>query len=185
MPDPAGAGPAYVNRERMPPELLPYADVFHELTGLVPTQRVLRDWIAEFKIWRTEAITVEGVRQAYKQARYSVARPGSLTNMAAAYSARPSTGAKATRNPEWERRANEFLLWSLEHGRIWAAEGYKAMNMPFEDPATMLPPMEDLRKELEGAQQEYRPLAPEQRGPFLEQIDKLLPPSKRGRRSPR
>jgi hypothetical protein len=182
VPAPAGAGPAYVNRERIPQELLPYADVFHELTAMVPTERVLPDWIAEFKIWRAEAITVEGVRQAYKEARYSVARPGSLTNMAAACSARPKAGAKWVHTPEWERRANVILLWRIEQGRIRAAEGYRAMDMPFEEPATMRPTIEDIRKDLEGTQKPYTPLPPEQRGPYLDRINKLLPLGKHRRR---
>jgi hypothetical protein len=185
VPGPGGAGPAYVNREKIPREFQRYMDIFHELTGLVPTQRVLRDWIAEFRVWHAEGITVEGIRRAHKEARYSIARPGSLTNMAAAFSARREGASKAAADPERERRANEILLWRIEQGRIRAAEGYKAMNMPYEDPATMRPPIEDLRKELEGTQEPCRPIPPEERGHYLDLISKVLPRSKRGRWSRR
>ena len=60
-----------------------------------------------------------------------MARPGSLTNMAAARK-RQTKGQREYQPGSILRKvaANEILLGRIQHGRIMTAEGYKAMNMP-------------------------------------------------------
>ena len=142
----------YTNREKIPETYLPYADAYHELTGQVPTQRVLHDWLAEFSVWQSEGIDPEQVRQAYEQAagRFTVLRPGSLTRTAAALKARRSTSPRKSRDPEWHKRADALLQQHLAEGRRRAAEYYSSQGMPFEAPESMRPLLSDVPRLVNG-----------------------------------
>jgi hypothetical protein len=80
----------YANRDKIPEPYLPLADAYHNLTGQEPTKRVLHDWLQTFSEWQSEGIQPKHVQQAFKEStgRFMVARPGSLTNMAAAFKAK-------------------------------------------------------------------------------------------------
>lgn len=142
----------YTNREKIPEPYLPYADVYHELTGQVPTKRALHDWISEFSVWQSEGIDPEQVRQAHEQAagRFTVLRPGSLTRTAAALKARRSTSQRKSRDPEWHRRADALLQRNLAEGRRRAAEYYSSQGMPFEAPESMRPLLSDVPRLVNG-----------------------------------
>jgi hypothetical protein len=85
-----GSKATYPNRDRIPEPYLSYADTYHDLTGQEPIPRVLRDWLATFAEWASEGIQPEHLRRAHKESlnRFMVLRPGSLTNMAAAFKAK-------------------------------------------------------------------------------------------------
>jgi len=144
--------PTYTNREKIPEPYLPYADVYHELTGQVPTKRALHDWLMEFSVWQSEGIGPEHVRQAHKEAagRFTITRPGSLTRTAAALKARPSAPTRKSRDPEWHKRADAILQYRLAEGRRRAAEYYKSQGMPFEDPEAIRPLISDVPRLMAG-----------------------------------
>jgi hypothetical protein len=135
----------YSNRDRIPEPYLALADVFHEVTGLIPTRTVMTDWLREFSVWLSEGIRAEHVRQAHKEAggRISITRPGSLTRLAAAVKARGRAPGGAVKDADWHRRADEHTERSAAEGRRRAAEWYRSHNMPYEDPETMQPRIED------------------------------------------
>lgn len=115
----AGRKMKYTNREMIPEVYLPFCDVFVEETGLKPTKRVINDWIASFSDYLSEAISPEHLRQACKQANFTVTRPGSLTGLAAAIAAKPASARqpvivrateedqKVTPAPSWVREKAE------------------------------------------------------------------------------
>jgi hypothetical protein len=158
---PPAAAPriTYTNRDRIPERYLELADVFHEVTGLVPTQPVLPDWLREFSVWLSEGIRPEHVRRAHKEAgaRISITRPGSLTRLAAAVKARGRVAGGAVKDADWHRRADEHTERSVAEGRRRAAEWYRSHNMPYEDPETMRPRIEDNPK-LPGVESEGEPV---------------------------
>lgn len=88
-------GDHYQNREKIPEPLLPYADVYHELTGQEPVKRVIHEWMHEFSAWQSEGIQPQHVRAAYREAsgKFAILRPASLTNTAAAIRAKARVAA--------------------------------------------------------------------------------------------
>jgi hypothetical protein len=168
--------PTYLNRDKIPEQFLPFADMFHELTGLEPTRRVLNDWLAEFSVWLSEGIRPEHVRRAHQEAagRFDVLRPGSLTRMAAAIRARRTASPRRSRDPEMHDRAVTILQQNLAGGRRLAAESYKSMGMPFEDPESIRPLISDLPKLMGDTQaEEMRPSAA-MRDAIREKISTLI-----------
>jgi hypothetical protein len=98
--------PTYINRDRIPEPYRMYADTYCALTGQEPTKRVLHDWLQTFSEWASESVRPEHVRQAHKESigHFTVLRPGSLTNTAAALKAKgrvaPSTVRDALRETQ-------------------------------------------------------------------------------------
>jgi len=89
--------PRYENRDKLPDALLPFSDVYVELTGQKPTKRVLHDWLLTFHEWISEGLQPADIRAAYKHATrpdggFLVGRPGSLTNTAVALKSKNSGG---------------------------------------------------------------------------------------------
>jgi hypothetical protein len=79
----------YANRDKIPPALLEYCDLYFDLTGQQPTKRVLFQWLGDFNDWISEGLQEKDIRAAYKHATrpdggFLVGRPGSLTNTAVA-----------------------------------------------------------------------------------------------------
>jgi hypothetical protein len=88
----------YENRDKLPEPLLPFSDVYVELTGQKPTKRVLMDWIMTFNDWISEGLQPKDIRAAYQHATrpdggFLVGRPGSLTNTAVALKSKLQTSA--------------------------------------------------------------------------------------------
>ena len=110
---------AYLNRDRIPASFLAHADLYHELTGQEPTKRVLHDWLATFSDWAAEGIQPEHVRKAHKesQGRFTVLRPGSLTNMAAACKARERL---TIQKPRDDLHETQLLLKQMDRERAGA-----------------------------------------------------------------
>lgn len=73
----------YENRDRIPEVLLPFSDLYNELTGQEPNRRSFTDWIDTFWLWRAEKLTEDAIRSAWAQAQsekgFTVGRPGALT----------------------------------------------------------------------------------------------------------
>ena len=73
----------YANREKIPEPLLPYSDLYNELTGQEPTGRTFTDWIDTFWAWKDQKLSLDDIRQAWAQAQsekgFTVGRPGALT----------------------------------------------------------------------------------------------------------
>jgi hypothetical protein len=113
----------YANRDKIPEPYLPLADAYHNLTGQEPTKRVLHDWLQTFSEWQSEGIQSKHVQQAFKEStgRFVVARPGSLTNTAAAFKAK----ARLTS----ERAAEEERASQLE-SEIREQKIARAVPMP-------------------------------------------------------
>ena len=166
----------YPGREKIPEQYREYADVFHELTGLVPTPRVRSDWIAEFGVWLSEGIRPADIRQACKEAEghFEVHRPGSLTGRAAVVHARRSKSAGASKARGWSQREVEIFIRKISRSRQATAEAYRSMNLPFEDPETMRPSARDLRRLLGGAQPPMPRPSAEMRAAWLEKLGVLL-----------
>jgi len=71
----------YSGRERIPEVLLPFADLYHELTGQECTKRSFTDWVDTFWIWKDEKLQLDDIRMAWAESkdRFVVGRPGALT----------------------------------------------------------------------------------------------------------
>lgn len=78
----------YQNRDKMPEQYLPFADLYHELTGQEPTKRVIQDWMMTFEEWRQERLEPEHIKAAFLKSNneqgFPVGRPGALTITAVA-----------------------------------------------------------------------------------------------------
>jgi hypothetical protein len=90
----------YENRDKIPDALLPFSDVYVEVTGQKPSKRVLMDWIATFSDWVSEGLQPKDIRAAYQHATrpdggFLVGRPGSLTNTAVALKSKSQVFAPA------------------------------------------------------------------------------------------
>lgn len=74
----------YQHRDRIPEVLLPFLDLYHELTGQEPTKTTVTDWIATGWDWKERKLDEDSIRMAWAQAQdvnhgYTVGRPGALT----------------------------------------------------------------------------------------------------------
>lgn len=77
----------YEHREKIPETYLWMADLYNELTGQLPTKRVLLDWLQTFEEWKQERLEADHIRLAWQQASdinkgFPVGRPGALTTTA-------------------------------------------------------------------------------------------------------
>ena len=107
----------YANRDKIPETLLPFSDVYNELTGQEPTKRVIQDWLMAFSEWQSEGLRVEHIREAYKYANrpeggFMVARPGSLTNTAVAMKSK--MGIKYKKQEKEVVATNKFIEERIE-----------------------------------------------------------------------
>jgi hypothetical protein len=95
----------YPNRDKIPPEYLGLCDTYNALTGQEPSKRVLVDWLGTFAEMVTEGIGADDLTAAHamltnRKDPILIARPGSLTNTAAAIRAkRKATGAAVKFDP--------------------------------------------------------------------------------------
>ncbi len=87
---------AWKYREEFPEPIRDLLDVYVKLTGQRATKSKLSDWLMTGQEWLDAGIQAVDLEKAYKKSKdgtgFTVARPGSLTNTAAAMAGERRTG---------------------------------------------------------------------------------------------
>jgi hypothetical protein len=136
----------YLNRDKIPEPYLAYADTYNVMTGQVPTQRVLADWLSTFGVWKSEGVQAAHIRQAIESSRgrFTVVRPGSLTDTAAALRAKATVSKARGETRGWTEASIAEFQFKLDRSRRVQAEWYMSRGMRCEDPETMRPRIADI-----------------------------------------